>query len=162
MFIIYNLHHHFMRTMKDIFGLLRSRLLLAGIAVSLSILTVAVIIGAVLGPRLGENKSGESNEVVASLRSIAPSKAPSQVPSQEPTLLHSEVPTGHPSTIPSVVPTISPAPTISMLPSISPTEMPTISSAPTFGSVDKWTSFRLRMHFEPEYYWQGSRKEQFW
>lgn len=159
--IIRSPHHHFMRTMKERFGQLRARLFLAGIAVALSI--VAVVVVAIVGAvQREENRSGESNLVSASLRSIAPSLSPSLLPSQEPTVMSSEVPTGNPSTMPSLEPTISPAPTISMLPSLSPTEMPTISSAPTFKSFDKWTPFRLKMHFEPDYYWQNSREEKFW
>ena len=112
------------------------------------------------------------------LLSLSPTSTPSLRPSASP----SE--SIHPSALPSTNPSTSLSPSIS--PSITPSQsmvptqslVPTVSSVPSTSSKPSWSNspsssptltptlkptslqkFRLRLHWQPGYYWQESRDE---
>lgn len=90
--------------------------------------------------------------------SNAPSIAPSSVPTLNPT--ESLSPTA--SLAPTSFPTVSLEPTVSKAPSRVPTESPTRSFSPTFFDVDSSRTFRIKLHWEADYFWQEEEKETFW
>lgn len=110
--------------------------------------------------------------------SLVPSTRPTDVPSTEPSI--SSMPSPEPSFSPSQsmipsnfptesgVPSFLPsqAPSDSIQPSFAPTNLPsvepTLSMEPTFQPVSTNWRFKLRLHWQPGYFWQEETTERYW
>lgn len=85
-----------------------------------------------------------------------PTLTPTLPPSPSPSLAPTELPTQDPTLRPTAIPTSAPTPRPTPQPTDRPTNSPTRPNLP-----DDYT-FRLKMHWEPQYCWQEECSEQRW
>lgn len=97
--------------------------------------------------------SGPTTTLAPSISgTIAPTTSPNPtaIPSTIPTATASVAPSAGPTAAPSVFPTASPAPTQGE------------TAAPTVTPVDPELRFRIKMHWEPDFFWQEEEDERRW
>lgn len=132
---------------------------------SLSSAVVAVVAIVVIAVPLAVIYTRESDSSAASqdVRVVATNSSYAPMPTASNT---NETLTEHPATAPTVAPSdeSTATPTLSVDNNVTafPTSSPTATSAPTYGRVPTDMVFRLRMHWEVDYFWQEEADETFW